>query len=80
MGQSFRDALEILENKGELVRIRNEVDPEFETAAVLWKYKRGPAVIFEKVKGYEIPLVGNLVNTRRKFALSIGIEEKRSLQ
>ena len=76
MGQSFRDALEVLENNGELVRIRKEVDPEFETAAVLWKYKRGPAVIFEKVKGYEIPLVGNLVNTRRKFALSIGIEEK----
>jgi 2,5-furandicarboxylate decarboxylase 1 len=41
----------------------------------LWKVKRGPAVLFENVKGSSIPLVGNVLNTRRKMALAMGIEE-----
>lgn len=75
MDQSMRRALEIYEAAGELVRVEREVDRDFEAAAVLWKLKRGPAVVFENVKGSSVPMVGNVLNTRRKMALALGIEE-----
>lgn len=76
MAQSLRDTLQILEKRGELICIKKEIDQEFEASAVLWKHKHGPAAIFENVKGHNIPMVGNVLNTRRKLALSLGIDEK----
>lgn len=80
MGQGIRDFIEILEAAGELKRVKAEVDPHFEIAAILWKAKRGPAIFFEKVKGYNIPVIGNILNIRKKFAMALGIEEKDILE
>ncbi|WP_293787387.1 UbiD family decarboxylase [uncultured Pedobacter sp.] len=60
-----------LEKHGHLIRIKEEVDPYLEMAAIhLRVYEnRGPAILFEKVKGSPFPAVSNLFGTleRSKF-------------
>jgi len=63
--KDLRNFLDVLEQKGDLVRIKTEVDPGFEITEILERLlaKGGPAVIFENVKGYSIPVVANLYGT-----------------
>jgi 4-hydroxy-3-polyprenylbenzoate decarboxylase len=60
-----------LERHGHLVRIREEVDPELEMAAIHLRVFRagGPALLFENVKGSRYRAVSNLFGTleRSKF-------------
>ncbi|RYF21731.1 MAG: UbiD family decarboxylase [Flavobacteriales bacterium] len=60
-----------LEKHGHLVRIKEEVDPYLEMAAIHLRVyeKQGPALLFEKVKGSKFPAVSNLFGTleRSKF-------------
>ncbi|MEF3307495.1 UbiD family decarboxylase [Paenibacillus sp. GYB004] len=60
-----------LENHGHLVRIREEVDPHLEMAAIHLKVYAagGPALLFEHVKGSKYRAVSNLFGTieRSKF-------------
>src|SRR4030067_581712 len=74
----LREYLEELEKKGLLKRIRTEVDPDLEVAEIQDRLVRsgGPAVIFEKVKGYSMPVVGNLFGTRERVALGLGVTEE----
>ncbi|MCR8643780.1 UbiD family decarboxylase [Paenibacillus sp. N1-5-1-14] len=60
-----------LEKHGHLVRIKEEVDPNLEMAAIHMKVYAagGPALLFENVKGSKFPAVSNLFGTieRSKF-------------
>jgi 4-hydroxy-3-polyprenylbenzoate decarboxylase len=60
-----------LEEHGHLIRIKEEVDPYLEMAAIhLQMYeKQGPAILFENIKGSKFPAVSNLFGTleRSKF-------------
>ncbi|RZK54659.1 MAG: UbiD family decarboxylase [Pedobacter sp.] len=60
-----------LEQHGHLIRIKEEVDPYLEMAAIHLRVyeKQGPALLFEKVKGSKFPAVSNLFGTleRSKF-------------
>jgi UbiD family decarboxylase len=49
--------IERLDAMGRLIRVRSEVDPEFELAAIAAKFEGGPrAMLFERVKGYAQPI------------------------
>lgn len=76
MEQSLRAALASYEAKGDLIRIGKPVDWNFEAAAYLWKYRHGPAVVFDHIEGYEVPIVGNLLNRREKLGHAFGLEER----
>jgi 4-hydroxy-3-polyprenylbenzoate decarboxylase len=54
-----------LERHGRLVRVREEVDPHLEMAAIhLRVHERGgPALLFERVRGCRFPAVSNLFGT-----------------
>ncbi len=60
-----------LEKNGKLIRIKEEVDPNLEMAAIHLKVfeKGGPAILFENVKGSKYKAVSNLFGTleRSKF-------------
>ena len=60
-----------LERNGHLVRIKEEVDPYLEMAAIHMRVfdAQGPALLFENIKGSEFPAVSNLFGTldRSKF-------------
>lgn len=69
--KSLAACVEDLEQHGHLIRIKEEVDPYLEMAAIhLRVYEnQGPALYFEKVKGSQFPAVSNLFGTleRSKF-------------
>ncbi|WP_316781095.1 UbiD family decarboxylase [Pedobacter antarcticus] len=68
---SLAACVEDLEKHGHLLRIKEEVDPYLEMAAIHLKVFEagGPAIYFEKVKGSPFPAVSNLFGTleRSKF-------------
>ena len=69
--QSLNDCILDLEKNGHLIRIKEEVDPYLEMAAIHLKQfeKRGQAVLFENIKGCKYKAVSNLFGSieRSKF-------------
>ncbi len=69
--RSLEDCLIDLEKNGQLVRIKEEVDPYLEMASIhLRVYEAGgPALLFEKVKGTKFRAASNIFGTieRSKF-------------
>jgi len=63
-----------LEKAGELKRISTEVDTNLEIAEILKRtmYNHGPALLFENVKNYEMPVLGNAFGSMKR--LEIGLE------
>ena len=78
----LKDFIQILEDQGDLQRVQDPVDPRFEIAAILSEIGRGeaPVFLFENVKGHSMALVGNLLGTKRRLALAIGLEEEQILR
>ena len=78
----LRDFLAQLENRGELKRIRAEVDPKLELTEICDRVLKagGPALLFEKPKAHVIPVLGNLFGTPRRVALGMGEESVEALR
>lgn len=55
------------------IEITEELDSEFEVAKVLRKYPKD-TVIIKNVKGYDMPIISGICNTREKIAESINCE------
>jgi len=68
----FREMIDLLEKNGELVRVKKEVDHRFELSAVAKKLEGGPALFFEKVRGYSMPVVVNTDYDRGIIARALG--------
>jgi len=68
---SLASCVSDLEKNGQLIRIKEQVDPYLEMAAIHLRVfeNQGPALYFENVKGSEFPAVSNLFGTieRSKF-------------
>ena len=73
---SLRDFLTSLERMGELKHIKAEVEPVHELGAIAYHslIRKGPALLFENIKGHRTPLVTNVLSTDRKVAVALGIE------
>lgn len=74
MEQSLRSTLRDWERTGDLHYVDRVVDLRFELGAVLSLRKDGPAQFFRRVKGYDMPVVGNVLNSREKIARGLGVE------
>src|SRR6185437_7708303 len=72
--QSFRGFVSALEDAGELRRIVGRVDLRYEISALLAANGAGPALLFEDVAGSELPVLGNLLGSRRRIALGLGVD------
>jgi len=70
-GRSLRSFLARLEEIGELKRVKTEVFPD-EIFSLQWKLfdAAGPAVVFESVKGSNLPIVVNVFGTRDRLAMA----------
>jgi len=72
-----------LEKNGHLVRIKEEVDPYLEMAAIHLRVfeNQGPAILFENVKGSKFPAVSNLFGTleRSKFIFRDTLDKVKTL-
>lgn len=81
--KSLAHCVSDLEKHGRLVRIREEVDPHLEAAAIhLRVYENeGPALLFENLKGTQFPAVSNLFGTldRSRFMFRDSLDKIKTL-
>jgi len=80
---NLQQCIDDLEKHGDLIRIKEEVDPELEMAAIHLKIhsEGGPAILFEKVKGSKYQAVSNLFGTleRSKFIFRNNFEKMQQM-
>jgi 4-hydroxy-3-polyprenylbenzoate decarboxylase len=76
---SLQHAVADLEKNGELLRIKQQVDPHLEMAAIHRRVFQtsGPAILFENVKGSTFPALSNLFGTidRARFLFRDGLSK-----
>lgn len=80
--KDLRDFIKQLEKKGELVRIKAEVDPDLEMTEIADRTLRGkgPALLFENPKGYAVPVLANLFGTPKRVAMGMGQDDVAALR
>lgn len=66
-----------LEERGWLKRVRAAVDPALEITEITDRVTKagGPALLFERVKGTDIPLLINTFGTRQRMCLALGCSD-----
>src|SRR5208282_3293478 len=77
--QSLRGFLAMVERDfpDELVRIREPVRRELDITATVFELERlgrSPVVVFERVEGFDMPVVTNVAGNRRLLAAALGVE------
>lgn len=72
--KDLRDFIALLEEKGELKRIKQEIDPYLEMTEICDRTLKagGPALLFENPKGHDMPVLGNLFGTPDRVAMGMG--------
>jgi 2,5-furandicarboxylate decarboxylase 1 len=78
--QSLRGFISMLEQShpGDVVRIAEPVDLAYQMQALaleLERRRRFPVLIFEQVRGHSIPVVSNVMASRRGLATALGVGE-----
>ena len=73
----LREFIAALEKAGELKRIPFEVDPYLEITEFADRAVKGggPALLFEKPKGYSVPLLINSLASERRMQIALQVEE-----
>lgn len=73
----LREFLARLESAGQLHRVRAQVDPHLEVAEIVTRVQRqgGPALLFERPAGSDLPLAINLFGTEQRMAWALGVED-----
>ena len=75
--EDLREYVESLEKIDQLRRIKTRVSVDLEIAEILRRvmYKNeGPAVLFENVEGYKIPVLGNAFGSLRRLKIALDME------
>src|SRR2546426_1579476 len=78
--QSIRDFVAAYEHAfpGEVVRVTESVTLDYDVMALVLEYerrRRWPILLFEKVAGADMPIVCNVVASRRALAWALGVPE-----
>src|SRR4029453_2098615 len=68
-----------VERRKDLARIGEPVDPELEISAVIDRVSKsdggGPALMFEKPSGFQMPVAANLFGSNARICLALGVEQ-----
>ncbi len=80
--RDLRGFLADLEARGELHRVRVEVDPRLEMTEICDRTLRagGPALLFERPRGHTVPVLGNLFGTVGRVARAMGADSVEALR
>ena len=80
--RDLREFISALEGRGDIKRIRAEVDPELEVTEIADRMLRegGPALLFEKVKGHDIPILINAFGSEDRVCLALEVESLKELE
>ncbi|MBM7542069.1 menaquinone biosynthesis decarboxylase [Amphibacillus cookii] len=76
MYKHLQDFIATLEKKGELRRIKAEVDSELEITEITDRISKayGPALLFENVKGSTFPVLINAMGSYQRMSMALGAE------
>ena len=75
--KNLRAFMNELERRGELKRIRVEVDPYLEMTEIADRWAKqggGPVLFFERVKGKQFPVLMNTFGSQSRINLAMGVE------
>jgi 4-hydroxy-3-polyprenylbenzoate decarboxylase len=72
--KDIHDFILELEKNGELKRVKTQVDSDLEIAEIIRRqmYSNGPAILFENIKDYDMPVLANAFGSMKR--LEIGLE------
>jgi 4-hydroxy-3-polyprenylbenzoate decarboxylase len=72
--KNLRHFIKVLEEAGELVRIKTYVNPHLEITEITDRISKnyGPALLFENT-GYDFPLLINAMGTEKRMAMALGV-------
>ena len=73
--KSLQHFVEVLEKQGELVRIKEPVSPYLEITEITDRVSKkfGPALLFENVPGYDMPVLMNAFGSMRRMCLALEV-------
>ena len=79
--ENIRDFLTLLEKHGDLTKIDAEVSAELEITEITKRTIRanGPALMFENVSGYDMPVVINLFGSHQRMAWALGVDDVQKI-
>ncbi|MGK2888690.1 MAG: 4-hydroxy-3-polyprenylbenzoate decarboxylase [Candidatus Malihini olakiniferum] len=80
--RDLREFLALLEQKGELKHIQHPVSPHLEMTEIADRTLRagGPALLFENLTGYTMPVLCNLFGTPERVAMGMGHDSVTALR
>ncbi|MGZ8887162.1 MAG: menaquinone biosynthesis decarboxylase [Nitrososphaeraceae archaeon] len=79
---SLPEYMETLESVGKLHRVKTEVDTNLEIAEIMRRMMysgQSPAILFENVKGYDIPVLGNAFGTMDLLKTALNLSDFREI-
>jgi len=65
---------------GEVVHVQEPISADFDVMALVLEYERRrrfPILVLEQVRGFDIPIVCNVVASRRALAFALGVPESQ---
>ena len=71
---SFRGALKRMQAAGRIRTFPKAVSTEFEIAGMMKKLDGGPALMFPKVTGFDVPVIGNLISCKENCEAAFGTD------
>lgn len=82
MARDLREFLKLLEDRGQLRRIKALVDPNLEIAEISNRMLQvgGPALLFENVKGADYPVAVNVMGTVERVCWAMNMERPEELE
>ena len=82
MARDLRGFIKLLEEKGQLRRIKALVDPDLEIAEISNRMLQagGPGLLFENVKGCSFPVAINLMGTLERICWAMNMEQPEELE
>ena len=74
----LKDFIEYLKENGELLTFSTPLSQKFEISTILSDVgkKEAPALLFEKVKDHQFPVIGNLLGTKKRLSMALGVDQK----
>ena len=74
--KNLNQFIQVLEEAGELVRIKEYVDPKLEITEITDRISKeyGPALLFENT-GYDFPVLINSMGTENRMAMALGVDK-----
>ena len=82
--KDMREFLDLLEKRGELVRIKAPVSRDLEITEIADRVMKGPkpknkALLFENVQGFSSPVAINIFGSDLRMAAALGVEDLEEL-